>query len=156
MPSAEWHEPIQQYLECVYVHANLSRILATVGIRSIGRLTRTSSLTSSPSFLRISTRPAILRSLSNQVCQTPAPYGCTRTCRKPPFAEYETGFNLGHGLSVWAATTWKPFPGLYLHKENSIKTYRCVNYSLTSDHCWLVARGAVVISWPCCQTRNQD
>jgi hypothetical protein len=84
-------------------------------MRNIGRLTLTSSCTSSPSFLRSKTRPATLRSLSNHVCHIPDPQVFTWTCKKLPFEEWETGVNLGQGLSVCAATTWNPLPGLYLH-----------------------------------------
>jgi hypothetical protein len=53
--------------------SNLSGTFGREGMRSMGRLTLTSSCTSSPSFLRSKTRPATLRSLSNHVCHSPGP-----------------------------------------------------------------------------------
>ncbi len=94
---------------------NLSDRLGRKGMRNIGRLTLTSSCTSSPSFLWSKTRPATLRSLSNHVCHIPDPHVFTWTCKKLLFEKWETSVNLGQGLSVCAATTWNPLPSLYLH-----------------------------------------
>ena len=76
----------------------------------IGRRTHTSLSVMVPSASRMSTRPATLKSRSNQVYQSPPPYVCTPTLRKPLFFDAVTGLSLRHGLSVCAATTLKPFP----------------------------------------------
>lgn len=57
----------------------------------------TSLCCSCPSF-RTSTLPATLRSRSNQVCQSPPPYGSTLTMRKSDLMLLETGFSLRQGL----------------------------------------------------------
>ena len=57
----------------------------------------TSLCCSCPS-LRTSTLPATLRSRSNQVCQSPPPYGSTLTMRKSDLMLLETGFSLRQGL----------------------------------------------------------
>jgi len=117
---------------------DLSRWMAKVGIRMIGRSTFTSSCTTPTPFLLTSTRPATLRSLSNQVCHNPLPYVCTPTFRKPALDAADTGLSLGQGLSVCAATTWKPFPALYLlHITN-----------IYSNHITVCTTERNVLDWP--------
>ncbi len=56
------------------------------------------SLCSSRGPSRSSTRPATLRSRSNQVCHRPPPYGSTLSVRKPDLAPLECGFSFRQGL----------------------------------------------------------
>ncbi|PHH70313.1 hypothetical protein CDD83_5468 [Cordyceps sp. RAO-2017] len=89
-----------------------SRWMASVGMRSSGRSTRTSRwATPPPSARRTMTRPAMLRSRSNHECQMPPPYVSTPTCRYPAADRFDTGLSRRQGESVWAPTMATAPPG---------------------------------------------
>ncbi len=81
------------------IHCQFPALLDNFMVILSGR----SSLTSLCSILspwRTSTRPAIDRSRSNHVCQSPPPYGSTFTIAYPDLMPLDTGLSLKQGLHM--------------------------------------------------------